>query len=255
MMKNYMIAFATLATLAATSAIAGPIPTDGLWRGNLGGSLSMTSGNSKSTNLAVGTDAVSADAMGKTSLYLNALRASSEANGVNSTTANLLRGGGRYEYNLSPQTYGFGSLDLERDPIQALKLRSALGAGLGYHVINTADTLFDVFGGIGYKIERFDLPAPADSNNATELILGEESNHKLSDTSSFKQRLTLYPNLKDSGEYRAVFDAGFTTAIAGGWNLNVGLSDRYNSQAPAGAKKNDLLFTTGVSAKFGAPIK
>jgi hypothetical protein len=38
-------------------------------------------------------------------------------------------------------------------------------------------------------------------------------------------------------------------------NLNVGLSDRYNSLAPAGAKKNDLLLTTGVSMKFGAPIK
>ena len=252
-MKRSMIAIAALSALTATGAMAGPTPTDGLWRGNLGGSLSLTSGNSKSTNLTLGTDAVSADAMGKTTLYLNALRASSETNGVNSTTANVIRGGGRYEYNLSPQTYGFGSLDLERDPIQALKLRSALGAGLGYHVLNTADTLFDVFGGIGYNIERFNLPAPADSRNSTELILGEESNHKLTDTSAFKQRLAIYPNLKDSGEYRAVFDAGFTTAIAGGWNLNVGLSDRYNSQAVA--KKNDLLFTTGVSTKFGAPVK
>jgi putative salt-induced outer membrane protein YdiY len=257
MMKLTKIALATLATLAAGSSFAGPIPTDGLWRGNLGGSLSLTSGNSKSTNLVVGTDAVSADAMGKTTLYLNALRASAEskdASGVttNNTTANTLRGGGRYEYNLSPQTYGFGSLDLERDPIQELKLRSALGAGLGYHVLNTADTLFDVFGGVGYNIERFE----AGNRNSTELILGEESVHKLSDSSSFKQRLALYPNLKDSGEYRAVFDAGFTTAIAGGWNLNVGLSDRYNSVVgKPDAKKNDLLFTTGVSTKFGAPVK
>jgi putative salt-induced outer membrane protein len=254
-MKRSMIAIAALSALTATGAMAGPTPTDGLWRGNLGGSLSLTSGNSKSTNLSLGTDAVSADAMGKTTLYLNALRASADVKGVSETTANVLRGGGRYEYNLSPQTYGFGSLDLERDPIQALKLRSALGAGLGYHVLNTADTLFDVFGGIGYNIESFDLPAPADKHKSAELILGEESNHKLSDASAFKQRLTLYPNLKDSGEYRAVLDAGFTTAIAGGWNLNVGLSDRYNSQAPLGAKKNDMLFTTGVSSKFGAPIK
>ncbi|MEY4730282.1 MAG: hypothetical protein RL020_1440 [Pseudomonadota bacterium] len=254
-MKRSMIAIAALSALTATGAMAGPTPTDGLWRGNLGGSLSLTSGNSKSSNLAIGTDAVSADAMGKTTLYLNALRASAETLGVNNKTADVIRGGGRYEYNLTPQTYGFGSLDLERDPIQALKLRSALGAGLGYHVLNTADTSFDVFGGLGYNIERFSLPAPADSRKSTELILGEESNHKLSDTSAFKQRLALYPNLKDSGEYRAVFDAGLTTAIAGGLNLNVGLSDRYNSLAPAGAKKNDLLLTTGVSMKFGAPIK
>jgi putative salt-induced outer membrane protein len=250
-MKRSMIAIAALTALTATGAMAGPTPTDGLWRGNLGGSLSLTSGNSKSSNLAIGTDAVSADAMGKTSLYLNALRASADVKGVSETTANVLRGGGRYEYNLSPQTYGFGSLDLERDPIQALKLRSVLGAGLGYHVLNTADTLFDVFGGVAYNMERFD----AGNRNSTELILGEESNHKLSDTSSFKQRLALYPNLKDSGEYRGVFDAGFTTAIAGGWNLNAGLSDRYNSVVQPGAKKNDLLFTTGVSTKFGAPIK
>ncbi|MGB9150749.1 MAG: DUF481 domain-containing protein [Burkholderiales bacterium] len=254
-MKQSMIALATLAALTTTSALAGPVPTDGLWRGNLGGSLSVTSGNSKSTNLSIGTDAVAADAMSKTTLYLNALRATSETAGISNTTANVIHGGGRYEYNLSPQMFGFGSIDMDRDPIQQLKLRTALGAGLGYHLLNTADTSFDVFAGLGYKIERYDLPAPADSNNATELILGEESNHKLSDASSFKQRLALYPNLKDSGEYRAVFDAGFTTAIAGGLNLNVGLSDRYNSLAPAGTKKNDLLLTTGVSMKFGAPVK
>jgi putative salt-induced outer membrane protein len=252
-MKYSMIAIATLASLATANAFAQAVPTDGLWRGNLGGGLTISSGNSKNTNINLGADAVQATADGKLSLYLNAIRGEDRGVDPSKVSADAQHAGGRYEFNVSPQTYAFGSLDFDRDSLQALNLRSVIGGGMGYHVLKTADTTFDVFGGLAFNAERY--KEPIGSKNSTELILGEESTHKLSDSANAKQRLTLYPNLKDSGEYRAVFDAGVSTAIAGGLNLNVGLSDRYNSRVPAGLKKNDMVLFTNVSMKFGAPAK
>ena len=89
------------------------------------------------------------------------------------------------------------------------------------------------------------------STDTAEALLGEESNHKLSDVTSFKQKLTLYPNLTDSGKCRAQFDAGLVTDITGDINLQLTLSNRDNSDVPAGVKKNDMLFLTGINIAFG----
>ena len=82
------------------------------------------------------------------------------------------------------------------------------------------------------------------------LLLGEESTHKLSDTTSFKQRLTLVPNLKNSGEFRSNWDAGLAVAMSKTMNLNVGFSFAHNSDPGPGRKSTDTLLTTGISVKF-----
>ena len=74
--------------------------------------------------------------------------------------------------------------------------------------------------------------------------------HKLSDTTTARQRFVMYPNLKDTGEYRATFDAGVAVAMTKTMNLNVGMQMNYNSQPGVGRKSTDTLLTTGVSMKF-----
>jgi putative salt-induced outer membrane protein YdiY len=138
------------------------------------------------------------------------------------------------------------------------------GGGIGYKLIKEKDISWDLFGGIVHASSKNTVtvttlvPPPARTfdtkvtQNATELLLGEESNHKLSDSTSFKQKLTLFPNLSNSGEHRAQFDAGLVTSIASGISLQVTLSNRYNSLAPAGTKKSDTLLLTGINIALGA---
>jgi len=87
-------------------------------------------------------------------------------------------------------------------------LRSQLIGGLGYHAVKTTTTSWDLFGGVTYTNDRFIDPTTIDgalrsSYSYPTLLLGEESARKLSDSTTAKQRLVLYPNLKNSGEYRA----------------------------------------------------
>ena len=224
---------------------------DGPWRAAFGLGASLSSGNSQSSNLSMSGDAVRSTDLNKTSLYGNVQYARSA--GV--TTGEQLRLGGRYDHNLGAQLFAFGGLDLERNKFSNLQLRSLLSGGLGYHALKTPTTTLDLLAGLGITSDRYINPMTIDGANRSaysyvSLLLGEESTHKLSDTTSFKQRLTLVPNLKNRGEFRANWDAGLAVAMTKAMNLNVGMALAHNSEPGAGRKKTDTLLTTGVSVKF-----
>ena len=112
-----------------------------------------------------------------------------------------------------------------------------------------------MFAGLGYsrdsyREERLVADELRTSYGRAELILGEESTHKYSESTTFKQRLVLYPNLRDTGEYRAEFDAGVAVAMTKVMSLTVGLNYRYNSDPGEGLEKGDMLFLTGISVKI-----
>ena len=68
--------------------------------------------------------------------------------------------------------------------------------------------------------------------------------------SQFKQRLVIYPNLSDRGEYRAAFDAGLSVAMSGSLSLQTTLGLRVNSDPGTGLKKTDTLLFTGITYKY-----
>jgi putative salt-induced outer membrane protein len=246
-MKTIAAAATALTLLPAPAPAFAEPKTDGEWRGTLSLNLNFSSGNTDSSNAGLGADAVRATNLDKISLAATAQRGESTTDGVTTKTADLAKLGGRYDRNLSEQVFGFGGLDLEHDKLQQLDLRTSLNAGLGYHVLSDKETTFDVFGGLGGTHEDYE----ASSRDFAEIILGEESTHKLWEGTSFKQRLAVYPNLDDTGEYRANFDATMATAIAAGWTFNVTLSSRYQSNPQPGIGTTDTLLLVGVASKFG----
>lgn len=242
----------SLALGAAGGALAqATVKTDGQMRAAFGLGASLSSGNSQSSNLTLSGDAVRATEQNKTSLYGSVQYARSA--GV--TTGEQARLGGRYDHNVSVQWFAFGGLDLERNRFANLQLRSLLSGGLGYHALKTPTTTWDLFGGLGYTSDHFIDPMVIDGANRSAyryaaVLLGEESTHQLSQTTSFKQRLTLVPNLKNRGEFRANLDAGLSVAMSKAMNLNVGFALAHNSEPGLGRKPTDSLLTTGVSVRF-----
>jgi putative salt-induced outer membrane protein len=239
-------------TLVASQAFAqATVKEDGQWRSAASLGASFASGNTSSTSLAFLGDGVRATKQDKWSIYGSALygRAAGE------TTANILRVGTRYDWNLGEKLFAFGGLDLEKDGVAKLSLRTGLSGGLGYHVIKDANTTFDIFGGVGYTMDSYGAARVIDSTSRTSynymnLVLGEESTHKLSETVSAKQRFVLYPNLKTGGQYLARFDAGLSAAISKTTNVTIGLAVRQNYDPGIGIKKTDSFLTVGMGMKF-----
>lgn len=253
--------FVLMTFAACGNALAEEAITDGKWRGNGGASVSISSGNTNSRSLNLTADAARMREDDKLSLYLQMLgsRAESTNNGVTSTntTANQWLAGTRYDHTISGEMFGFAGLDFSHDLIKLLSLRSVVSGGLGYHMINTTDNQWDLLGGLAYRQDKYSNPGILIDNvmeishSTTELLLGEESSHKLTESTSFKQKLVVSQALGNSKGVRARLDTGLLVALNKTMSLSVTLQDRYDSTANAPIKKSDILFFTGINVKFG----
>lgn len=218
-----------------------------LWKGFLDTGLATSQGNARTTVVNLGVNADRTTPRDKIGVQLTSLYASNTTEGVSLTTANAVRGGLRYDANVTNQTFAFGFTNLEFDEFQSLDLRFVAGGGLGRHVIKNEKTLFDVFGGGSLNKEFFSTGL---NRTSGEILFGEELSHKLSNITSLQQRFVVYPNLTETGEYRMNWDSSAITRLNRWLSWQLTLSDRFLSNPVPGRKKNDILFTTGLRITF-----
>lgn len=220
------------------------------WAGGANLGFALTRGNSQTKNLALSFTADRKTLNDKIGLYLNSVYATNDAPGaIPKTTANAIRGGARYDRDLSKRLFGFVSADFATDDLQNLDLRSVLGGGLGLHLINTSATTLDLLGGLNYTHEAYSTF----TRNFPAAILGEELTHKLGASTLITQKLGFFPDLSDPGEYRGTFDLGTVTKISKWFGWQNSFSDVYVTNPPVGKKKNDIIFTTGLNVSFTRP--
>jgi putative salt-induced outer membrane protein len=232
------------------------------WSGLLDTGLSLTRGNSEALTYSLAGKAARVTDRDKISVYTTAIYSNSTVNGINSTTAHAIRGGVRGDLNVSEHLFVFGFTDFEYDQFQDLDLRNVVGGGLGYHVIKTKATTFDVFAGGDYDQDFFGAIAatatnpakPAITRKSGEVDLGETFNAKLNNRTTLTEQFSLYPNVSDTGSYRFQFDATGATKLKNWLSWQITYSDRYLSDPLAGFKKNDLILSTGVRLTFGKGV-
>ena len=241
MNSTKIFVFSLCSVLASNPVIAADL--DDLWHGSSTIAFSKSNGNTNSSILSTNVDLSKANAIDKWSVYLASAYGKSQ--GV--TNNDKARGGVRYDHNLSVNTFGFGLGELERDGIAKLTLRSTLGTGLGHHVIQDSDTTFDILAGLAYTRSNFQGGI---IKNTAELLTGEESTHQLSETVQFKQKLSLYTNLRASSQYRGIFDSSVVVALTKNLGLSVGWHYKYNTDVQPGVKRSDTMLLTGLNYRF-----
>jgi putative salt-induced outer membrane protein YdiY len=229
------------------------------WAGGLNIGFALARGNSQTKNLNLGFNAVRPTNHDKISMYATSIYSTNDKSTASPhVTANTIFGGIRYDRNLVPRVFVFGSGDFITDDLQSLNLRSILTGGLGFHAIKTEQTTLDLLAGANYTRESYadifdithTLVTPAFTRSFAGLSLGDELNHKIGKASLFTQRFYYYPNLNNGGGYRTALDAMFSTKFNKWLGWQTGFSDRYTSNPPKPNLKNDVLFTTGLNLTF-----
>ena len=221
---------------------------DGAWRGAIGASTTSASGNNESTNASLFADAVRQTGQDKMSASLRSVYGRQETDGADELTASLFRAGVRYDLDFDDLKYGFVGFDSEKDKLADLKWRHSPSIGAGLHLRRTETFTFDVFAGYSHSREQLYSGA---KRSFDEGLIGEETTHKFSERTSFRQRLAYYPNLTESGAYRLVFDAGLLAPLVDRWNLTFNYSVRYQSNPPPGIEKRDTLVFAGLQYGWG----
>jgi putative salt-induced outer membrane protein YdiY len=254
MTSRHMRAIGGLLWAAPCIALAqaqATIKPDGQFRYALGAGLSYASGNTDAKSLNISGDGVRATDDSKWQIGGKALRSSSE--GVK--TAENYALGTQYNRDVTPLWFGFGKADFLRDRLANVSSRVSLFGGVGRHLVKTDALTWDVSAGLGYTQDRYDEPADVAGEIRTrygrpEALLAEESTHKWTSTTTFHQKLELYPGLRGGSGYRGVFDSGLSVAMTSTLSLTAGLNYRYNSDPGEGLKKGDTLFVTGIALKI-----
>jgi hypothetical protein len=123
----------------------------------------------------------------------------------------------------------------------------------------------DFLGGVNYTHETYSngtllIPGTPTSppifesygqtNRFVALTLGEELDTKLGKGTELTQTAGFFPDLQTTGEYRFTFNIGTVTKLNKwlGWQNQFG--DIYVTNPPTAAKKNDVIFTTGLNISF-----
>jgi len=231
------------------------------WNGGANVGFSVARGNSQSENLALAFNAVHPTLNDKITLYASSIFTKNDLPAPGLVAANLQQGGLRYDRNVNPRLFVFMGADFMSNALQFLDLRAAYSGGFGYHAIKSDATTLNFLGGLNYTHETYSngpfvtgsttvYQSYGKTNRFAALNLGEELNHKLGKSTVITQNLYFYPDLQDTSQYRGIFNLGTVTKISKwlGWQNQFG--DVYVSNPPTGAKKNDLVLTTGLNFSF-----
>jgi putative salt-induced outer membrane protein YdiY len=218
-----------------------------LWAGFVDVGYAQARGNASTSTISSSAKATRTTTRDAINTYFFSLYSSNTTAGRNTLTANSIRGGIKYDLNFTPKYYAFFSTDLEFDEFQGLDLRFVPAGGLGWHFIKNRSTVWDIFGGASMNREFFTTGLRRTSG---ELLAGNELTHKFSEMFTFSEKIVLFNNVSETGNYRVNGDVAFAAALRKWLSWQVSASNRYLSNPLPGRKTNDILVTTGIRFTF-----
>jgi putative salt-induced outer membrane protein len=219
-------------------------PPPPVWTGSFGAGLSMTSGNSDTTNINLSFDTKYDPKTGNLfkaeGLYLLG-RAEGE------DTANRLFLLGRFEHLLKPRVFVFGQLQYTRDPFKGIDYLIAPTGGIGYKLVDTPRTQLSADTSLGVVWEK---NPDVSVRTSGAWAAGEKLSHKLSDTATFTESAQALWKLDDLGDAFYQGGLGLAVAITARSQLKVELQDTYKTRPPDGLEKNDVALLLSFVFKY-----
>jgi hypothetical protein len=224
-----------------------------LWTGTLSFGLAGTAGNARTSTFSTGVTAARVTNGDRTAVYFNSVKSSATVNGVNSATANAIRGGWKYGRHFGSRMEVSGFNDWEYDRFQNLDLRFVIGGGLGYRSWKNKRGELSLQAGVDYDRDKFSATedTPAFARISSEGYFGDDFNFKLNGATKIVQSFRMFNNLSDRGQYRANFDLSADTKLRKWLDWNLTFSDHYLSNPIDVRRANDILYTTGIGVTFG----
>jgi putative salt-induced outer membrane protein len=230
---------------AQTPAPAAPAPPPPPWTGSAGFGLSLNRGNTATTNLNISLDATH-DPKTSSIWKFKGLYLRGETNDALAVDRLYLET--RYERTLTTRVYAFANIQFLEDQFKDIDYLVAPGGGVGYKLVATPATTFNVDGGLGVKVEK---NPGFDRRTDVVVTASNKFEHKLSATATLTQGFAALWKAQDFGDALYTFTAGAAAALTSRTQLKVELLDTYASRPPTPAvQSNDVALLTALVYKF-----
>ena len=159
--------------------------------------------------------------------------------------------GGRAKRALSDRFDLFGGLSFEQDEFAGLDMRLLAEAGVAYKLLLGPEHFLSVDAGLTYTDENRLDPAPDEAWFGG--VLGLAYEWKITDTTSFTERVLFYPNFEESSDWRLSSDTGIQTAISSLLALKFGYEYRYRNE-PLMLADGGEADTTDTTTRFSVVL-
>ena len=144
-----------------------------------------------------------------------------------------------------------------KDPFRNINSRVTLGAGMGYHIIDTSKTEWDVSGGPAYQTTRFESVEPPQSTSESTLafVAGTYFERELTKTVDLNSRYEFQILNEESGTYTHHFVVALETELTSWLDFDVSFVwDRIKDPQPEAdgtvPKSNDFYLILSLGIDF-----
>lgn len=249
--------FALLLALAPALCVwadeATPPPPQDTWIGKGQFGFLSSRGNSDAESINGNVDLLRYDGAWKNEFYVGGLY------GKNSgiVSAERWETRGQSNYSISEQLFAFGALRYEHDLFDGFQYQASLTGGMGYKLINEADTKLTAQIGAGYRRlrpETIDKDStgvvisrtPLDATGEAIATVGVDFSHAFNKSTVFTNKF-----LAEAGSSDTLLhdELALTVKMSDKLALSVGYTITDNTKPPAPLKKLDTL--ASVNLVFG----
>jgi len=223
---------------------AAPPAPAAAWAGSFGFGLTLTQGNTDTTNVNFAFDTKYAPSPANLfkaeGLYL---RGSTEGE----DTADRLALQGRVEHSLGARAFVFGQAQYLRDPFKGIEYLVSPTAGAGYRFVDTPAAQFAADTSLGVVWEK---NPGVDVKASPAWIVGEKFSYKLSPAATITQGAQALWKLNDFDDTLYTFSIGLSSAMTRRTQLKVELLDTYKTDPPEGNQSNDVSLLLSLVFKY-----
>lgn len=149
------------------------------------------------------------------------------------------------DYTLNEHAYIFGALRYDDDRFSGFKYQASLTTGLGWRVIDSDRTLFELELGGGYKRSKLEI----DDTNEKETIgrFGEQFRIQLTESTQFSQNLlTEWGDDQTISEFKAALNVAMNSRLA----IQIGYTIKHTSNPPLDRKDTDRSTSVNLVYSF-----
>ena len=213
--------------------------------GNLGAGLSLTQGNTDTTNFNVSGD-LTYDPKTKNVMKFEGLYLRSNSN--NEDTADRLSLGFRDEYSFSKRLYVYGAMGYMRDPFKDIRYLLNPQGGLGFKPVITKKVEWTLNAGGGSVWEK---NPDADVQTSGTLNAGESLKMKISKNAKFSHTFSGLWKTENFSDALYHFSFALTTSITSRAEVKVEFIDDFKNVTPdPSIEKNDTAFIVSFLYKI-----
>jgi hypothetical protein len=222
------------------------------WSGNFDLSLNYVDSTVNSANFATGFALRRDKAPTRFLLGASYYRSTSEddlGDDEGNVLANELRGFTRFEYDLAPRVFAFGSLEGEHDEVERLSVRAIPKAGLGYKLWERPEkSYFAVDLGGAWVYERF---FGGEKNDYFGVAFGAEWAYELPYGALWTARVDYVPSVSDwAQDFILRGETSLLFPLSEHFAFKTTLIDLYDASPAVDTESNSFQTLVGVSVLF-----